>query len=183
MAAFNYNAQWVQVTQDVPATAIPDGFALTLHKDTEVLVMQSLGGDFTVRTRWGALYRIEGKYAEAIGQQPPASPLTSTGHFREEDVAAVLRTCYDPEIPVNILDLGLVYESVVEKLDDGTHRLFVKMTLTAPGCGMGEVMVQDVRRKLQALPEVSDVQVQLVFDPPWNPTMMTEAARLQTGMF
>lgn len=183
MAALSHNATWVKVAVDLPVIAIPDGFPLTLHKDTEILVMQSLGGDFTVRTRWGALYRVEGRHADAIGQQAPALAAASGQHFREEDVAAVLRTCYDPEIPVNILDLGLIYESVIEKLDGATYRLYVKMTLTAPGCGMGEVMVQDVRRKLQALPEVSEVKVDLVFDPAWSPSMMSEAARLQTGMY
>jgi probable FeS assembly SUF system protein SufT len=109
-------------------------------------------------------------------------PVTTSVQELEEKIVAAMRTCYDPEIPVNIVDLGLVYDCAVTPEPDGTRRLSVSMTLTAPGCGMGEVLVRDVREKLELIPTVSKADVQLVFDPPWSQAMMSEAAKLQTGM-
>ena len=134
----------------------------------------------------GNLFRISGEDAEAIGREPvkpPELPPNAT----EEDVRqlawAQMRTCYDPEIPINIVDLGLVYDCEVHGNDDGTRSVAVKLTLTAPGCGMGEILVDDVRDKIERIPTVCAASVELTFDPPWNQSMMSEAARLQTGMF
>jgi probable FeS assembly SUF system protein SufT len=134
----------------------------------------------------GNLFRISGEDADAIGKEvvkPPELPPNAT----EEDVRKVawdqMRTCYDPEIPINIVDLGLVYECEVTANEDGTRTLSIKMTLTAPGCGMGEVLVQDVKEKVERIPTVRVANVELVFDPPWDRAMMSEAARLQTGMY
>ena len=147
-------------------------------------ITQALGGSFTVYID-GNLFRIAGQDADAIGKtrrKPPQLPPDAT----EEDIKNVvwqqLKTCYDPEIPINIVDLGLVYECEVTKNVDDTRRVDIKMTLTAPGCGMGEILVQDVRDKVQIVPTVLEVNVELTFDPPWNHGMMSEAARLQTGM-
>jgi probable FeS assembly SUF system protein SufT len=148
-------------------------------------ITQALGGSFTVYLD-GNLFRISGEDADAIGKEvvkPPELPPNAT----EEDVKKLawdqMRTCYDPEIPINIVDLGLVYECEVTANEDGTRNVSVRMTLTAPGCGMGEVLVQDVKDKVERIPTVRVADVQLVFDPPWNQSMMSEAARLQTGMF
>jgi probable FeS assembly SUF system protein SufT len=134
----------------------------------------------------GNLFRLAGVDADAIGKdvvKAPVLPPDST----EDDVLALawdqLRTCYDPEIPINIVDLGLIYECTVSPVGDGHRQINVRLTLTAPGCGMGDVLVQDIRQKLEIIPTVSVANVELVFDPPWNQSMMSEAARLQTGMF
>jgi len=130
--------------------------------------------------------RLAGIDADAIGKEvvkTPELPPNST----EDDVLALawdqLRTCYDPEIPINIVDLGLIYECTVSAQPDGRRVISVRLTLTAPGCGMGDVLVQDIKQKLEVIPTVASADVELVFDPPWNQSMMTEAARLQTGMF
>ena len=134
----------------------------------------------------GNLFRIAGEDADAIGQEtvkPPELPPNAT----EEDVRKLaweqMRACYDPEIPINIVDLGLVYACDVTQNEDGSRTVAVQITLTAPGCGMGEILVDDVRDKIQRIPTVREARVTLTFDPPWNQTMMSEAARLQTGMF
>jgi probable FeS assembly SUF system protein SufT len=148
-------------------------------------ITQALGGSFTVYLE-GNLFRISGGDADAIGQESmntPELPPNAT----EEDVRKLawdqMRTCYDPEIPINIVELGLVYECDVKSNDDGTRTVEIQITLTAPGCGMGDVLVDDVKDKVQMIPTVREARVELTFDPPWNQTMMSEAARLQTGMF
>jgi probable FeS assembly SUF system protein SufT len=148
-------------------------------------ITQALGGSFTVYLE-GNLFRIAGEDADAIGQEtvkPPELPPNAT----EEDVRKLaweqMRACYDPEIPINIVDLGLVYACDVTHNDDGSRTVEVQITLTAPGCGMGEILVEDVRDKIQRIPTVREARVALTFDPPWNQSMMSEAARLQTGMF
>jgi probable FeS assembly SUF system protein SufT len=148
-------------------------------------ITQALGGSFTVYLE-GNLFRISGGDADAIGKesvQTPELPPNAT----EEDVRKLawdqMRTCYDPEIPINIVELGLVYECDVKSNDDGTRTVEIQITLTAPGCGMGDVLVDDVKDKVQMIPTVREARVELTFDPPWNQTMMSEAARLQTGMF
>jgi probable FeS assembly SUF system protein SufT len=147
-------------------------------------ITQALGGSFTVYID-GNLFRIAGQDADAIGKTAATAPEVPPG-ASEEDIRKIiwqqLRTCYDPEIPVNIVDLGLVYECEVSKNEDASRNVDIKMTLTAPGCGMGEVLVQDVRDKVQIVPTVAHANVELVFDPPWNQTMMSDEARLQTGM-
>ena len=144
---------------------------------------QSVGGSWTVFVE-GNLMRIAGKDADAIGKDPP-TPIDLPEGASDEDVEALvwrqLRTCFDPEIPVNIVELGLVYDCRVDPPADGGQEVHIKMTLTAPGCGMGEVLAQDVQRRIENLPGVKEVRVEVVFDPPWNPGMMSEAARLQLG--
>jgi probable FeS assembly SUF system protein SufT len=174
----------IVVNRDVQAVIVPAGVEVKLRTGTVGYITQALGGSYTVYVE-GNLFRIAGTDGDAIGKdaiQPPALPAGAT----DEDVNRVvwdqLRTCFDPEIPINIVDLGLVYDCSMTPRDDGTRDVSVRMTLTAPGCGMGEVLVADVRDKLKLVPTVRNVDVELVFDPPWNHTMMSEAARLQTGM-
>jgi probable FeS assembly SUF system protein SufT len=146
--------------------------------------MQSLGGSYTVTADRGRMYRVDAGDADALGLAPSvatqASPASGTG-FSEQMVWDQLRTVYDPEIPVNLVDLGLIYSCAITPLDAGKHRIEVKMSITAPGCGMGNVLKADVENKLARLPTVSDVHVEVVFDPPWNPGRMSEVAKLQLG--
>jgi probable FeS assembly SUF system protein SufT len=174
----------IVVQRDVKAVAIPAGVEVNLKLGSVGYITQALGGSFTVYID-GNLFRIAGQEADAIGKTAAVAPDVPPG-ASEDDIKAVvwkqLRTCYDPEIPVNIVDLGLVYECDVSKNDDATRTVDIKMTLTAPGCGMGEVLVQDVRDKVEIVPTVARANVELVFDPPWNHSMMSDEARLQTGM-
>ena len=182
---YRHEHEPVTLTRDVEAIMVPAGIPVTLREGKTGFITQALGGSFTVYLD-GNLFRIAGEDADAIGQEavkPPQLPPNAG----EEDVRQLaweqMRTCYDPEIPINIVDLGLVYECEVKANEDGTRTVEVKITLTAPGCGMGDILVDDVRDKIQHIPTVRDVKVELTFDPPWNQSMMTEAARLQTGMF
>lgn len=179
-----YENEPVVIERDVKAVVIPAGIGVTLRQGQAGYITQALGGSFTVYIE-GNLFRIAGQDADAIGKTPvtlPQLPPDAT----EEDVKNLvwqqMHGCYDPEIPINIVDLGLVYECLIERNADGTRTVRVKMTLTAPGCGMGEVLVQDVKEKIELIPTVKEALVELVFDPPWNQSMMSEAARLQTGM-
>jgi len=153
-----------------------------------VQIVQTLGGSFTVRTAEGALYSVAGRDADALGVEPvvsptPASSAVTGGAIVEEDtVWKVLRTCYDPEIPVNIVDLGLIYDLSVETLEPGKHRVQVKMTLTAPGCGMGTYIAADAREKLLRTPGISEATVEVVWDPPWHPSMITAEGRRVLGI-
>jgi probable FeS assembly SUF system protein SufT len=174
----------VVLQRDVEAVMVPSGQIITLKLGLAGYITQALGGSFTLYIE-GNLYRLSGEQADAIGKQvvrPPTLPPDAT----EDDVRNLawdqMRGCFDPEIPINIVDLGLVYECKVTPNEDHSRNLNVTMTLTAPGCGMGEVLVQDVKEKLASIPTVQTVDVQLTFDPPWSQSMMTEAARLQTGM-
>lgn len=173
------------VHRDVRAIIVPAGVEVKLRAGQAGYITQALGGSFTVYVE-GNLFRIAGEDADAIGKEPvkpPELPPNATS----EDVRALvweqMRTSYDPEIPINIVDLGLVYECDVAENDDGTRTVSVKMTLTAPGCGMGEVLVEDVKDKVQRIPTVREARVELTFDPPWDASMMSEAARLQTGLY
>ena len=173
------------VSREVRAVLVPAGAEVKLRPGQAGYITQALGGSFTVYVE-GNLFRIAGEDAEAIGKQavkPPELPPNAT----EEDVRKLaweqMRTCYDPEIPINIVDLGLVYECNVTPNEDGTRTVEVQITLTAPGCGMGDILVDDVRDKIGRIPTVREARVSLTFDPPWNQSMMSEAARLQTGMF
>ena len=148
-------------------------------------ITQALGGSFTVFVD-GNLFRVAGTDADAIGRepvQPPSLPDDATEEDVEKLIWAQMKTCYDPEIPVNIVDLGLIYGCEVDTADDGSRLVSVQMTLTAPGCGMGPILVEDVRSKITLIPTISQVDVELVWEPPWNHMMMSEAARLETGMF
>ncbi len=181
----------VKLSRDVMGIQIPDGNPVTLEQGHEVYIMQVLGGMFTVETEWGYLARVDGKDADALGQEiPPERQKPDWSKFTTlEDAAwAQLRTCYDPEIPVNIVELGLIYKlQLAPSPLEGEGRgegsvLHVDMTLTAPGCGMGEVLRNDIETKLLDIPGVKAVVIDLTFDPPWNSEMMSDAARLQLGM-
>ncbi len=180
----NHDNEVFIFSRDAKAIIVPDGNEVTLKAGQSGFITQSLGGSFTLYIE-GNLYRLSGDDADAIGKQPakpPALPANSTEQDVREAAWQQMRNCYDPEIPMNIVELGLVYECEVTPAPDGTRIIGVKMTLTAPGCGMGEVLVQDVKEKVELIPTVSRADVELVFDPPWNQSMMSEAARLQTGM-
>ena len=171
-------------SRDVTAVIIPAGEELTLRAGTSGFITQSLGGSFTVYVE-GNLFRISGIDADALGKEPVPPPVVPENPT-DEDIAAViweqLKTVYDPEIPVDIVNLGLVYRCEIEGLSDGQRSVSVDMTLTAPGCGMGDVLVADAREKIAIIPTVADVTVELVFDPPWNVNLMSDEARLQTGL-
>jgi probable FeS assembly SUF system protein SufT len=168
--------------RDCQAVLIPAGTTVTLQAGVPVTLTQALGGSYTVIVH-GNLARIAGEDADALGKEAAASPVAAEpGKLTEEQVYEVLRTCYDPEIPVNIVELGLVYDLQILPLPDGAHRVEVKMTLTAPGCGMGPILQQDVESRLLGLPGVKEAAVLLVWDPPWNRDMLSEAAKLQLGM-
>jgi len=172
------------VNEDVKAVLVPAGIEVKLRVGSVGYITQALGGSFTVYVE-GNLFRIAGEDAAAIGQEPSPKielPPDATDADVEKAAWAQLKTCYDPEIPVNIVDLGLVYACDVTRQDDGTRTAAVKLTLTAPGCGMGEVLVQDAKDKLLQIPTLVSADVEIVFDPPWDREMMSEAARLQTGM-
>jgi probable FeS assembly SUF system protein SufT len=166
---------------------VPVGTKVTLQKGEQAYLTQSLGGTYTVVVN-GNMFRIESKDADALGLEAAARPATTPGQPRskeelEKEVWNQLKTCYDPEIPVNIVDLGLIYDcQLVPQSAGGTFRADVKMTLTAPGCGMGPVLAQDVQNKLMSVEEIDEANVELVWDPPWNQGMMTEAAKLQLGL-
>jgi probable FeS assembly SUF system protein SufT len=173
------------VNREVSAVVVPAGTEIKLQPGQAGYITQALGGSFTVYLD-GNLFRISGADADAIGKEPvsvPELPPNATVEDVRKLVWDQLRTCYDPEIPINIVELGLVYECDLKASDASTYDVHIDMTLTAPGCGMGEVLVADVKDKVERIPMVRAVDVQLVFDPPWNQTMMSEAARLQTGMF
>jgi len=173
----------VSLTRDADAIQIPDGTPITLTAGTPVVVTQALGGTYTVMTPYGQMARIEEKDADALGKERTAAAEGTGGEGSLEDrVWAQLRKCYDPEIPVNVVDLGLVYDCQVQPLPAGRSKVAVKMTLTAPGCGMGDVLAQDVRRRLEELAGVAEADVEVVFDPQWTMDMMSEAARLQLGL-
>jgi probable FeS assembly SUF system protein SufT len=179
----------IPLTRDVDAAVVPSGVRVTLQKGEHAYLTQSLGGTYTVVVN-GNMYRIDGKDADALGLTPAAPPLApsaaagpKTVEQLEKEVWDQLRNCYDPEIPVNIVDLGLIYDCKLTPLEAGSYRADVRMTLTAPGCGMGPVLQQDVSNRVLALEGIDEANVELVWDPPWNQGMMTEAARLQLGLY
>jgi probable FeS assembly SUF system protein SufT len=175
------------LTRDVEASVVPIGTKVTLQKGETAHITQSLGGTYTVIVN-GNMFRIESQDADALGIEVKATPTTatSTGPLTQEElekkVWEQLKTCYDPEIPVNIVDLGLIYDCHLTAIGQDNYKADVKMTLTAPGCGMGPVLAQDVQNKLISLEPIDEANVELVWDPPWNQSMMTEAAKLQLGL-
>jgi probable FeS assembly SUF system protein SufT len=173
------------VNREVRAVMVPAGVEVKFKPGQAGYITQALGGSFTVYLE-GNLFRIAGEDADAIGKESVKAPELPP-NATEEDVRRLawdqMRTCYDPEIPINIVELGLVYDCAVNPKEDGTRSVDIRMTLTAPGCGMGDILVDDATDKIKMIPTVSEAKVELVFDPPWNQSMMTEAARLQTGMF
>lgn len=168
--------------RDAMAMLVPSGAPVMLPKGTEVTITQSLGDTFTINV-YGNLARIEAKDADALGKQVknPLDDLPANATL-EDKVWAQLHTVFDPEIPVNIVDLGLVYDCQIEKLADDIRQVNIAMTLTAPGCGMGPVIAADVKRKILAISEVNDAQVEIVFDPPWDREKMSDTAKLQLGL-
>jgi probable FeS assembly SUF system protein SufT len=171
-----------RLISDVPATAIPAGDAVTLGAGEEVTVVQTLGGNVTVRAQRG-LFRIAREHAAAVeGLALADDGAAPAGAFSEKAVWDAMRTCFDPEIPVNIVDLGLIYDLSIEPTPSGAHSVDVKMTLTAPGCGMGPVIAEDARQKIAALPSVESARVHIVWDPVWNPRMISEAGRKSLGL-
>jgi probable FeS assembly SUF system protein SufT len=175
----------VTLSRNCPAVLIPQGTTITLETGTQVFITQALGGSVTVNVN-GNLARIAAHDVDAIGMETETAAraaTTSDGTVDESLVWDQLRTCYDPEIPINIVELGLIYRCEVVPLPDHGNRVEIDMTLTAPGCGMGPILVDDVTAKVREVPQVTDVKVELTFDPPWNSEMMSEAARLQTGMY
>jgi probable FeS assembly SUF system protein SufT len=185
MTPYSNTSEPFTLDRDCPAILVPAGDEVVLPAGQHGYITQALGGSFTVYVE-GNLFRIAGSEADALGKPPPPMPELPED-AGDSDVEKVLwqqlRTCYDPEIPINIVDLGLVYECNLVNADDGSRRVEVKMTLTAPGCGMGDVLVDEVRNKLELVPTIGEADVELVFDPPWGRHMMSEAARLETGMF
>lgn len=183
---YSRSSEPVRFERDCDAVLVPQGEVVQLPAGSVGYITQALGGSFTVFVE-GNLFRVAGRDADAIGKEPPA-PLELPAGADDADVErmvwAQLRTCFDPEIPINVVELGLVYRVDVARsdADPGQRVVRVEMTLTAPGCGMGDVLVADVRDKIELIPTVVEADVELVFDPPWNRSMMSEAARLETGM-
>jgi len=176
----------ITLTRDVNVVTIPDGNHGTLKKGEEVTLHQSLGNNYTVVTQYGHMVRIDGSDADALGKEKHQLQTL----VEEDDPEAVEKNCwevmktvYDPEIPVNIVDLGLVYQCHVEPLGEGKNAVHVKMTLTAPGCGMGPIIQGDVEKAIRKLPGVESVDVEIVLDPPWSRDMMSEVAQVQLGLF
>ena len=181
---FGHTNEPFSLQRDVDAVIIPAGERLILREGTDGFITQALGGSFTVYVE-GNLFHIAGTDADALGKEPvepPKVPENATDEDIETVIWQQLKTCYDPEIPINIVDLGLIYRCDITTMPNGQRSVNVDMTLTAPGCGMGEILVQDAQEKIAIIPTVADVMVELVFDPPWNQSMMSDEARLQTGL-
>lgn len=180
----SHKRETVVIRRPVRAESIPDGTVIELPADTVAQITQALGSSFTIYVD-GYLLRIAGVDADALGKEPPA-PLVIPENVSPADLKDLawqtLKTCYDPEIPIDIVELGLIYVCDVLPLDNERFRISVKMTVTAPGCGMGETIAQEVQDKLEALPHVAQVDVEIVFDPPWDRSMMSEEAALVLGL-
>ncbi|MGH8403384.1 MAG: putative Fe-S cluster assembly protein SufT, partial [Gammaproteobacteria bacterium] len=180
-----YDRTPIKLKRACAAAMIPSGNQVIIPEGAEVNVAQSLGGSFTVYVD-GNLLRIAGKDADALGLEPPEEPALPENHTDadvEKLVWEQMKTCYDPEIPINVVDLGLVYECKLSDIEDGKKHVDIKMTLTAPGCGMGEILAADVKQKIESVPLVKEANVEIVFDPPWSREMMSDEAKLQTGMY
>jgi len=177
----------ITLTRDVEGTIVPAGTKVTLQKGEQAYITQSLGGSYTIIVN-GNMFRLGAGDTDALGIELATKPAIPSGQRRtreelEEEVWKQLKTCYDPEIPVNIVDLGLVYDcQLTANVEPGSYRADLKITLTAAGCGMGPVLSSDVQTKLLSLDEITEATCDVVFDPPWNQSMMSEAAQLQLGM-
>ena len=171
----------ISLSRDCDVIEVPSGDAARLSKGTRVRVMQSQGGSFTLTDDRGGMHRLDERDADAIGRTIKAAQTEALqGSLQEKMIWDELKTIFDPEIPVNIVDLGLVYAAAIDPVEDG-KKIRIRMSLTAPGCGMANVLKADVEAKLARLPEVKEVNVEVVFDPPWNPGRMSEAAKLALG--
>jgi len=181
----NTEEESVTLQRDIIGALVPSGQRVELPEGTTVRIAQALGGSFTVIVQ-GHMFRVEGSDADALGKEVPELPELSSDATREEVEKAVveqLKTVYDPEIPIDIVELGLIYDTRLQQQEDGRYRVDFDMTLTAPGCGMGDFLVNDVRAKVGALERIAEVEVNLVFDPPWRRDMMSEEAQLALGVF
>ena len=180
----SFQSEPITLSRECDAIVIPAGEEVTLSAGTAGFITQELGGSFTVYIE-GNLFRISGSDADAIGKETIKAPNIPTD-ASEEDIEAVvwqqMKTCYDPEIPINIVDLGLIYECKIEQKENRKFLASIKMTLTAPGCGMGDILMEDVKEKIQIIPAIEAAEVELVFDPPWSQTMMSEEAQLEAGL-
>lgn len=177
----------VVVSRSCEAVMIPSGEHVLVPQGARATITQSLGGSYTLITDRGLMVRVSGREVEAIGKVPEETPHVAEGEQLTPEklqdlVWEQLKSCYDPEIPVNIVDLGLVYLCDAKQADDGRSDVHIKMTLTAPGCGMGPVLASDVKMKVEAIPGVRVAEVEVVFDPVWDRSMMSDAAKLQLGM-
>jgi probable FeS assembly SUF system protein SufT len=175
----------VVIRRDVEGLVVPTGTPVVLPKDSLAYITQAMGGSFTVYFE-GNLIRIAGPDADALGKEPvapPSLPENATDEQFEALAWEQLKTIYDPEIPINVVDLGLVYGCSISRQPSGDRTVNIMMTVTAPGCGMGEILLEEARQKISLIPTVAEVNVELVFDPPWNRDMMSEAARLETGLY
>ncbi|HYC71982.1 MAG TPA: putative Fe-S cluster assembly protein SufT [Opitutaceae bacterium] len=173
------------LSRDVAAAQIPSGEKQQLAAGTRVFLHQTLGGSYTVQTDFG-LFRIDGRDGDALGEQVVDNSVRSAtlagGAPDPEAVWAQLRQVFDPEIPVNIVDLGLVYSMDIAKQEDGGHKVDIQMTLTAPGCGMGPVIAEDAKNKVLLVPGVSTADVRITWDPPWNQSMISEEGKMKLGL-
>jgi probable FeS assembly SUF system protein SufT len=184
MSGFSLSSEPFTLVRDCSAVMVPQGDEVTLPAGQIGYITQALGGSFTVYVE-GNLFRIAGDDADALGKERPAPievPADATNADVEKLAWDQLRTVFDPEIPVNVVELGLVYDLSLEQREDGQRKVYVKLTLTAPGCGMGDILVDDARTKLEMIPTIAEADVDLVFDPPWTHSMMSDAAKLETGM-
>jgi len=184
MSGFSLSSEPFTLSRDCNAVMVPQGDVVSLPAGQIGYITQALGGSFTVYVE-GNLFRIAGIDADALGKPQPAPievPADATNAEVEKLAWDQLRTVFDPEIPVNVVELGLVYDLSLEQTESGQRKVYVKLTLTAPGCGMGDILVDDARTKLEMIPTVSEADVDLVFDPPWSHSMMSDAAKLETGM-
>ncbi len=177
----------VELTREVEAIQVPAGNRFKLEAGLEVIITQTLGGTFTVQVpAYGGLFRIAGKDADSLGKKPEDTGAVAASAVADGDLESMvwdsLKTCYDPEIPVNIVDLGLVYGMQIKDESDGAKKIEIKMTLTAQGCGMGASIAHDAKQKLMALPGVADADVELVWDPPWNPQMISPEGKERLGL-
>ena len=182
--SYSRTSEPIKFERDCAAVLVPQGEQVTLPAGSIGYITQALGGSFTVFVE-GNLFRVAGEDADALGKDPPIA--LKLEDDADDDAVEVLvwkqlRTCFDPEIPINVVELGLIYDCDIERLEDGSRKVNIKMTLTAPACGMGDILVDDVRTKVERVPTVTEADVDLVFDPPWNQSMMSDAARLETGM-
>jgi probable FeS assembly SUF system protein SufT len=178
-------ATGVALTRDCPATTVPQGDQIQLSAGGIVTVVQRLGGSITVRTEMGTLLRIDADDADALGIDTAERRVTiaSNAPFKIDQVFDALGTVYDPEIPVSIVDLGLVYRCEEAKTESGGRKIEIDMTMTSPGCGMGDILCGDATRAVERMPAVDEVEVNLVFDPPWGLDRISEEARLELGLF
>ncbi len=175
----------IELHRDCPAIAIPSGQPLTLGRGDRVMVVQTLGGSFTVQSDRSGLARIDDADADALGlaDEPLGASPAASGPFDLQQVIDQLRTVYDPEIPINVVDLGLIYSCDARPLPGGGQRVEITMSMTAPGCGMGDVLRDEACAKVRGVPDVREVDVELVWDPPWDPSRLSDEGRLELGLY